>query len=79
VKWTNVSPCYLVGVAFGFLNEKWSDVSRRPKLSLPAVTSSLTAAAVVLVACVFVPLSDYRDAESWPAWANGGALQVDSG
>ena len=65
-------PAYLVGMAFGFLNERWvSDESRRPALSPTATATFLSAAGVALLACVFVPLSDYRDAESWPPWANG--------
>ena len=65
-------PAYLVGMAFGFLNERWiSHESCRPSLSPTATASYISAAAVALLACVFVPLSDYRDAESWPAWANG--------
>lgn len=65
-------PAYLVGMAFGFMNERWiSDESRRPSLSPSTLASYLTAAGVALLACVFLPLSDYRDPESWPGWANG--------
>lgn len=65
-------PAYLVGMAFGFINERWiSDETRQPKLSPTTRACYLSAAAVGLLACVFVPLSDYRDAESWPPWANG--------
>ena len=65
-------PAHLVGMAFGFLNERWvSDAATRPSVPAPALRSTLVAAAAALLACVFVPLSDYRDAESWPPWANG--------
>lgn len=65
-------PAHLVGMAFGFLNERWiSDAATRPSVSAPALRSTLVAAAAALLACVFAPLSDYRDAESWPPWANG--------
>lgn len=65
-------PAYLVGLAFGFLNQRWvSDENHRPIPSTFAGAFYLSAAGVALLACVFVPLSDYRDAESWPPWANG--------
>ena len=66
-------PAHLVGMAFGFLNERWiSDAATRPSVSAPALRSTLVAAAAALLACVFAPLSDYRDAESWPPWVLSG-------
>ena len=65
-------PAYLVGMAFGFVNESWaSDPSKVPDFSRSQGASFLAAAFVALLACVFAPLSDYRDPESWPPWANG--------
>lgn len=70
-------PAHLVGMAFGFLNDRWiSDESRPPRISAPALRSTLAAAAVGLLACVFGPLSDYMDAESWPPWLNGAFLTL---
>ena len=70
-------PAHLVGMAFGFLNERWiSDESRRPRVTAPALRSTLAAAAVGLLACVFGPLSDYTNAESWPPWLNGAFLTL---
>ena len=55
---------HLVDMAFGFLNERWISGARgRPSVSAPALRSTLVAAAAALLACVFAPLSDYRDAE----------------
>mmetsp|Transcript_21996 Transcript_21996/g.54460 ORF Transcript_21996/g.54460 Transcript_21996/m.54460 type:complete len:331 (+) Transcript_21996:3-995(+) len=70
-------PAYLVGMAFGFLNERWGAeladelIRRRVKLSAGTWGAWLAASGAVLLGCVFLPLSDYRDAESWPPWANG--------
>ena len=63
-------PAYLVGMAFGgFVNESWaSDPSKVPDFSRSQGASFLAAAFVALLACVFAPLSDYRDPESWPPW-----------
>jgi|TARA_B100001142_G_scaffold327998_1_gene386988 hypothetical protein len=70
-------PAYLVGMAFGFVNESWaSDPSKVPDFSRSQGASFLAAAFVALLACVFAPLSDYRDPESWPPWANGAFLSL---
>ena len=64
-------PAHLVGMAFGFVNERWvSDQAMRPNLNRAAVKTWGAAAVTALFACVLAPLSDYMDPESWSPWAN---------
>ena len=64
-------PAHLVGMAFGFVNERWvSEPAMRPNLNRAAVKTWGAAAVTALFACVLAPLSDYRDPESWSSWVN---------
>ena len=66
-------PAFLIGMMFGFLNQRWlsDDSSCRLRLSTTTAMSYISTAVVALLAVVFMPLSDYREAESWSPWANG--------